>query len=732
MTDQLARGLFVGFGSDTNPFDSPNGMDENLRRLDDHMGLYTLSAPQPPGTSYPLDPANGDGQIYSDGTYATFNAGTWKHYEPRRGVRAGLVGGTESWLNTGSSWEAFSVVDTEPAVAAATAAIQPLVTLATNEASRSEIARDSAFAVAAIRDSVLEGLDDATIAIGANFSVLLPDGSLQPYRKDSNSSATPIGEPVQTASQVNAVRADVNTLNQRFARAQVAVWRGSHPEVAGVLAHNPVTGRPLVYVKWNGELVYRGAVSPDTVATLADSAVGRTLSSISVLRQRAGGRYIAFQISRDFRVINGWDTLTNRPIGQGAGGQLPERTPSTPLPVGEVVPRADVVHDLVLGESLSVGARGIPVLTVAQPYANLTFTDGPRSGLGGLTSLTPLVENDLTPAPDAGVNRGETPCSAASNRVVELAAISSGIPPSANIRLGSTAGKGGAKIVEVWEGASWYGLTEAHIQAGFDLVTALAKTYAMHAVHILIGANDAGQGTTYAAFKSQLRTWRASVEATYHTKTGRNNKVKFLLQQESYRLTTNPGPALAIYDLCEEEPDNFALVSPTYHCAYASDQVHLLAPGYIKTGLLAARQRHAISTLGERPRWLRLKSAYSSGNTTTGVFDVPVKPLRFDVENLAPTTDYGFRIVDNFGPVTITGQSIVDGDKVRWTHDRPLEAGAKLRAGLDYLGSGLIVLEGASTNLRDSEDEVVIDHGIEHRLFNACPHFERDIIRIFH
>lgn len=104
MANQLARGLFADFGPAQNPWQGPNGMEQNLRLIDDHLGLYTLEAPVAPGTPLPASPADGDGQIYTDGTYAVFNSGVWKIYPAKKGVSVSLIDGLGSWLFTGEAW----------------------------------------------------------------------------------------------------------------------------------------------------------------------------------------------------------------------------------------------------------------------------------------------------------------------------------------------------------------------------------------------------------------------------------------------------------------------------------------------------------------------------------------------------------------------------------------------------------------------------------------------------
>lgn len=100
---QFARGIFAGFGTIENPFQVPNGMEENLRLIDDHIGTYTLSSPLAPDTPYPEDAVAGNGQIYDDGSYAVLNAGAWKRYPARRGIQFTQVDGP-IWQCTGNGW----------------------------------------------------------------------------------------------------------------------------------------------------------------------------------------------------------------------------------------------------------------------------------------------------------------------------------------------------------------------------------------------------------------------------------------------------------------------------------------------------------------------------------------------------------------------------------------------------------------------------------------------------
>ncbi|WP_186270323.1 hypothetical protein [Burkholderia gladioli] len=133
---QFARGLFAGFGTVENPFQVPNGMEENLRAIDDHIGPYTLEAPAAPDDPYPSGVEAGAGQIYTDGTYAVFNDGAWKRYPALAGISFTQLDGPV-WTNTGSSWrvaDAIATVDSVHAIRALDAATQSIDVLGSQQA----------------------------------------------------------------------------------------------------------------------------------------------------------------------------------------------------------------------------------------------------------------------------------------------------------------------------------------------------------------------------------------------------------------------------------------------------------------------------------------------------------------------------------------------------------------------------------------------------------------------
>src|SRR5690606_12823804 len=117
----------------------------------------------------------------------------------------------------------------------------------------------------------------------------------------------------------------------------------------------------------------------------------------------------------------------------------------------------EINHVLSYGQSLSMGATATAVLSITQPYANLTFNTGPRKDTEA-TSVIPLVEQFNNPSIDGYANRGETHCSGLANYASRAMMIENGVNPENHIIFASTAGHGGYTIDQLKKGAAWYSL----------------------------------------------------------------------------------------------------------------------------------------------------------------------------------------------------------------------------------------------------------------------------------
>ena len=425
------------------------------------------------------------------------------------------------------------------------------------------------------------------------------------------------------------------------------------------------------------------------------------------------------------KVVLGINRSDGSLVGGGGGGS------SSSYAAAELValpaPISTVTHNHLLfyGQSLSVGANAGAVLSVAQPYSNVTFNGGPRAWTGAawdFSALKPLVEDAVSPAPDGGTNRAETPCSGAANYASTLMAVD-GVNPAAHIILASTAGHGGYTIAQLEKGSVWYSNVIAHV-TGAD---ALAGSYAVHALAWLQGENDAISVTTRAAYLADLTALRTDFQTDVQAITGQTSPVYLLTYQCSFSAAARADVALAQLDLAQSD-DYVFLATPTYHLPHAADNVHLTAVGYKWIGAYFGRAYKALVD-GVEPKWLNPVSATRRAAVIRVRFDVPQLPLVLDVSALAVTTDHGFKILDGASPATISSIA-VDGVDVVITLSATPSGAVTVRYGLDYLGAGLTITNGGSGNLRDSTADVITISGSDRPLWHVCPAFELTAITL--
>jgi hypothetical protein len=387
------------------------------------------------------------------------------------------------------------------------------------------------------------------------------------------------------------------------------------------------------------------------------------------------------------------------------------------------------VHFLFSGQSLSVGAQGLPVLSTTQPYGNKTFVGGPRSGSSQLFSLIDLVEFESG-------TRGETTCSGAANYVIEL--LPSGSPAVTVAApfdmISSTAGFGGYTIRKLIKGTPAYGLLVDHIRAGFDLSVAAGRTYSVGALGWLQGESDQSPGTkSRLEYKHDLIDYQADVDADVRSITGQTADVMLLSYQLSgyvARGSNYRNVTLAQLDACEENPC-ITIVSPTYPFPF-SDRVHFTNVGYNWIGHYFGKVYKQL--IVDRRPWIPLSpkrivqhAASPEGSGILVEFNVPEPPLVLDTVNLGEATDYGFVVEDGGGVHTITSVTVIDATHIEILVDRPLTGGAILRYALDCQGAGLTLSDGGSGNLRDSDGRTFTIGLTSYNLFNWCVAFEKPI-----
>lgn len=470
----------------------------------------------------------------------------------------------------------------------------------------------------------------------------------------------------------------------------------------------------LAYDAEKKRIVGAGVVGVDEV----DQQLQGTIGDQAMFEYVGAGPVYPLLLGVDRRVLLGYDAGADRIVGAGL----------QPAPLEQGA--AAINHLLFYGQSLSVGATATTIISVAQPYNNVTFSGGPRAWTGlafDFSSLKPLVEDNVNPAPDGSSNRGETPCSGAANYASNLLYRDAGIAPADHVILASTAGKGGASILELKKGTSWYNNFLAHVQGGL----AQGQSYVLRAFCWAQGESNVSMD--YATYRAELEQLQVDIDSDARAMTGQQVRVACITYQLSYRARAYQAVPLAQLSLAQNNP-YFYLATPTYHLPYGPDNVHLTNVGYKWLGAYYGRVYKKIiaGDLGpdkQHPWWLNPVSAVRSGTTVTLRFDVPTAPLVFDTVALAPTTANGFRIVDSLGPVNISNMAASGSSVVIELEAEPVGE-AVVRYGLDYLGDGLIINAGGSGNLRDSTPDTLLLEGIERPLFHVCPHFELPLIEL--
>ena len=484
-------------------------------------------------------------------------------------------------------------------------------------------------------------------------------------------------------------------------------------------------GKCLLWFDASEEVIKgAGMVSSNQLAETVSGSQAEFLAGRGTASYVGAGPIYPLLTDQEGKVLIGYDEAAEKVVGAGLSGGA--KTFSAPKVLLENPPQpAALNHFIFYGQSLSVGATGKPVLSVSQPYSNLTFAGGPRAFDGTdpvYSPLKPLVEDEIT-APDGQSNRGETPCSGMANYATTLRALD-GHTPDSHVILASSAGQGGALIAQLDKGSPWYDdvflphINEAH---------AINADHAVQAIGWMQGENDGASETTKASYAASLTQLISDVNADVAAATGQATPTYFLTYQTATRAAIYGQIQQAQYEVARDNPLAF-LVTPLYHIPIANDDTHLTNAGYKLVGAYFGRAYKELVD-GYEPGSLMPISATVRGQTVTVKFKVPDGPLVIDRTGLADTTDAGFKISDDGGAMTVTSVSAV-GDEVRIELDAAPVGDVTVRYALDHLGAGLTINYGASGNVRDSNTDTITIAGTEYPLWHVAPHFEMPAVKL--
>lgn len=387
---------------------------------------------------------------------------------------------------------------------------------------------------------------------------------------------------------------------------------------------------------------------------------------------------------------------------------------------------------LVDGQSWAEAVSAGPALSLTQPYENLTFGSGPRSGKAGSSSgavntspgvstSKPLVEDDVSPSAAGNTDVGETPCAGLANEAVTLAALEGSLTPEQFVIFASCPAKGGETIARLSKGAVWYQQLIDHVQAQYDLSVADGKTYAMQSVAWMQGEADAANGVSRDVYKAAMVQLQQQIDSDVKAITGQTEDVIMLSYQTRAFGTIEQRKeiALAQWEAARESNGMIVVAGPVYQLEISAQ--HLTNVGSQRFGRTLGRAFKQIVVDEVAPDTLNPKSCTAVGTALTMRFDVPTLPLIFDTVEIAALTDMGFHVFDDTGDLTLSSIAI-DGSTVTMTVNRTLGANPKIAYATKY---------GApSGNLRDSSGRPVTINGTEYGQQHWSPTFELPVVTL--
>lgn len=430
---------------------------------------------------------------------------------------------------------------------------------------------------------------------------------------------------------------------------------------------------------------------------------------------------------------------------------------------GEPLSPADRVTAPVLGwtscpaggQSNALGSTGTEFYYTGL-YANIMFAQGVRavksgslavgatSSDGGTASTAAAEENNISNTGE--IQHGNTGFVRMVDRMVELAARDCGIQPADNVQFPVCVGKGNTSILDIGPNSNWWQDFQDLIEEQKARADEAGKAIKGLVYNLRIGATDALNNTlTPAQFKAGVLDLIDTASAHIRSVFGQKDRVHFLLQQPSCYITGTAGLgardgaiAQAILELCEAYP-HLHCVGGDYPWDHNND--HMDATGFTMAGERDAEACHDIIRLGRRPKTIMPLGSWFNGTTVTQRI-WSIDPLQYDTTLLPSVTNKGLAVMVEGSLATLTGDATIDnapsGAPSPYMRDLifTLSSSAsssdevQVRGAMDYLGSGIPLTAGASSNLRSSYSRTTTIDGVSKTISHWAPHFKRTALYI--
>lgn len=389
--------------------------------------------------------------------------------------------------------------------------------------------------------------------------------------------------------------------------------------------------------------------------------------------------------------------------------------PATIKPVGQLpyIPADVQINGFIsYGQSLSVGGgSGNVAISTTQPYSNLTYSSGVKGS--SFTGIKPLIEEN-----------GETVCSGMANYASLSMLRDDGVMPDEHPIFSGAPGQGSTSIGPLSKGGAAWTKFENFVK-NIPIVNA-GKSCALHAISWLQGENNqAPDGTPYATYLAALMQLQVDITELAQTELGQKTPVYMLTYQHSSHTRINNSATQRAYVQADRQSDYFTLVTPTYPFPHNTDTIHLTNISYKWMGAYFGRAYKQLVIERRIPDNVFPLGATWSGNEVRVKLRVPEPPLRFRTDRVPLTTNYGFKVQDAAGvAIGISSVAIEGDDIVLITLSSTPSAAPVVRYAMDYLASGLNIVNGASGNLCDSTTETCTIEGVVYGMEYYAPGFE--------
>ena len=377
------------------------------------------------------------------------------------------------------------------------------------------------------------------------------------------------------------------------------------------------------------------------------------------------------------------------------------------------------------GQSLSVGAAGQPPLSTVQPYSNKMLTGGVKGTGAG---FVPLVEDTTWEGgATSGNNRGETVCSGAANYACKLYTLGAGADPNSLMIWSGAPGQGGTPIAGLSKGTAPYNRLIAQVTNAKAAAVAAGRTLNIAGVSWIQGETDLDNGTTRSTYLAALLQLIADLNTDIVAITGQASPVHLLLFQPAYKAaapTVANSIQLAQMDAVAQSARIHFIANYAF-LPYNADKTHSTNVGYNWLGHYAGRALKQLVIDGAKPDCIWPKSATVNGTTLTIKLRTPTRlALSGPVQ-----TNYGFKVVDDAGTLTLSNIRIVGVDTIQITLSRALGTNPVVRYALDYCAANNIS-SGGCGDLTDSTTDTCVINGATYSLAHRAPAFLLNIYTV--